>query len=313
MNERSYKHLFGPVPSRRLGRSLGVDLIPFKTCTYDCIYCQIGRTTNKTLEREQYVSPGPVLDEIRHILDHNPGIDCFTIAGSGEPTLNSEVGRVIRGIKDLTDIPVMVLTNGSLLNLPEVRDALLPADVVMPTLVSTQEVVYENIHRPHPDLKLANTLQGLEQFRKEYSGELRIELFLLAGMNALEAEVKSMAKLLAEIKPDQVQLNTAVRLAAEDFSYTVSRERLEDLAKLFTPPAEIIAKTPPVEQDRQWQAGADDVLNILKRRPMTAGDLAEVMGQHINQVDKLINYLLDKGLIQAEKWEGKTFFSARQG
>jgi wyosine [tRNA(Phe)-imidazoG37] synthetase (radical SAM superfamily) len=125
--------IYGPVPSRRLGISLGVDIVPFKTCSYDCIYCQLGRATNHTIKRGSFVPIDSVLKQIKDVVDQNSDIDYITFSGSGEPTLNSDTGEIICKIKDFTSIPIAVLTNGSLLWQQQVRKDLSSADLVVPS------------------------------------------------------------------------------------------------------------------------------------------------------------------------------------
>jgi wyosine [tRNA(Phe)-imidazoG37] synthetase (radical SAM superfamily) len=165
------KYIFGPVPSRRLGRSLGVDLVPYKTCTFDCIYCDLGRTTHKTVSRQSYVPPEEIQGELElylSVLDKKP--DYITLSGSGEPTLNTNVGEIIRKIKKITSTPAAVLTNGSLLSMDGVREDLSEADVVLPSLDAITPALFEYINRPHPSLGIEDIISGLIQFRKQYQG-----------------------------------------------------------------------------------------------------------------------------------------------
>ncbi len=209
MNDQRQHHIFGPVPSRRLGRSLGVDLVPFKTCTYDCIYCQLGRTTCKTHERKEWVPMDAVLEELKQKLATHP--DYITLSGSGEPTLCPRLGEIIERIKAMTSIPVAVLTNGSLLWLKEVRAAVALADVVMPSLDAGDDLLFQTVNRPHPEITFERLVSGLEQFRREFTGQYWLEVMLLAGHTALPAHVQKIAHWVQRIRPDRVQLNTATR------------------------------------------------------------------------------------------------------
>jgi wyosine [tRNA(Phe)-imidazoG37] synthetase (radical SAM superfamily) len=238
---KSGKYVFGPVPSRRLGRSLGVDLIPYKTCTYDCVYCQIGRTAQTTIERKVYAPAAAVIEQVRERLGRGAAPDVITISVSGEPTLHAGIGEVIAGIKGLTDVPVAVLTNGSLLFLPEVRRALMAADIVAPDLDAATEEVFRSINRPHPSLKLAEVLSGLRLFAGEYRGRLLVEVFVAEGLNADDAEMERIAAAARGLGSAQVQLNTVSRPPAESCARAVGRERMAELARLFEPPAEVIA------------------------------------------------------------------------
>ena len=222
------RYIFGPVPSRRLGRSLGVDLVPFKTCTYDCIYCQLGRTTNKTVERREWVPLDDVLAELKDKLATSP--DYITLSGSGEPTLHSRIGEVIEQIRSLTDVPVAVLTNGSLLWQEDVRRQLVTADLVVPSLDAGNRTVFQVVNRPHPDISFEKLLEGLAAFRNEYGGMYWLEVFVLAGYTAIPAEAQKLAECVRRIAPDRVQLNTVTRPPAEDYAMAVDRQRLEELA-----------------------------------------------------------------------------------
>ena len=167
MIDHAKKHTFGPVPSRRLGRSLGIDIVPFKTCTYNCIYCQLGRTTTNTTDRTEFVQIDSLLSEIHHVLEKNPEIDYLTLSGSGEPTLHSNIGKLISELKREFSYPVAVLTNGSLLYQPDVAQSLLQADVVLPTLAADSETVFQCIHRPHPSIHFDTVVNGIINFTKE--------------------------------------------------------------------------------------------------------------------------------------------------
>ena len=214
------KYIFGPVPSRRLGRSLGVDLVPYKTCTFDCIYCDLGRTTRKTVSRQSYVSPEEIQGELEltlSVLEKKP--DYITLSGSGEPTLNTNIGEIIRRIKEITSTPVAVLTNGSLLSSNEVRRDLSEADVVLPSLDAITPALFEYINRPHPSLKIEEIISGLIQFRKQYRGQIWLEVVFCRGVNDDKEEIEKLKGVIERIQPDRIQLNTPVRPPAEEFAY----------------------------------------------------------------------------------------------
>ncbi len=199
MSSSGFKYLYGPVPSRRLGRSLGIDLVPFKTCTYDCIYCQLGHTTNKTLERLSYVPVKEILNELKRKLATGERPDYISIAGSGEPTLHSYIGELIGMIKNMTNIPVAVLTNGSLLYLPEVRAALMQADLVIPSLDAGDEKMFQYVNRPHPDISFDNMVNGLIAFTRDFPGQVWLEVLLISGVTSMAADVKKIATLAKKI------------------------------------------------------------------------------------------------------------------
>ena len=220
--------VYGPVPSRRLGRSLGVDLVPFKTCTYDCVYCQLGPTTHKTATRERWVEPERVLDQVRGRLDSRP--DVIALAGSGEPTLYAGLGEVIDGIKAMSDVPLVVITNGSLLGRPDVQRDLAGADIVLPSLDAVDDASYRAVNRPHEDLGFDELVDGMAAFRASFSGEIWLEVMLLDGVTGTGPMVEKLARHADRIAPDRIQLNTVVRPPAEQDARPVSPEMLEHFA-----------------------------------------------------------------------------------
>jgi len=301
------KHIFGPVPSRRLGRSLGVDLVPFKTCSYDCIYCQLGRTTNKTVERREWVPLDEVLAELKDKLATQP--DYITLSGSGEPTLFSRLDELIASIRSMTKVPVAVLTNGSLLWQENVRRQLMDAHLVIPSLDAGHASMFQAVNRPHEGISFEQMLEGLIDFRQEYCGDYWLEVFLLAGHTAVDSELGKIAQCVRRIKPDRVQLNTATRPTAEDYAVMVDRKRLGDLAARFDPPAEVIADYRGVHAQSEFQAGRESVLEMIQRRPCSLDDIANGLNMHRNAVVKYIEELDASGLLQKRYSAGKTFYS----
>ncbi|MBW1895645.1 MAG: radical SAM protein, partial [Deltaproteobacteria bacterium] len=200
--------VYGPVPSRRLGRSLGVDLVPHKVCSYDCIYCQLGSTKQTTIERKPYLPANEILDQVREKLKKGIDADYITLAGSGEPTLNTEIGLLIHEIKQLTETPVAVLTNGSLLGNSQVRESLMEADVVLPSLDAHDEEGFQTINRPHSEIRLEAVLEGLSTFGKEYPGQIWLEVFILDGINATPTDATQFKQLVESVKPQKVHINT---------------------------------------------------------------------------------------------------------
>jgi wyosine [tRNA(Phe)-imidazoG37] synthetase (radical SAM superfamily) len=300
-------HLFGPVNSRRLGRSLGVDAIPFKTCTFDCIYCEVGPTTDLTLERRPYAVDA-IVQEIRAYFRqaHLPP-DFITLAGSGEPTLNTGLAEIIAAIRGVTEAPVAVLTNGSLLYLAEVRRALARADVVLPSLDAAREATFRRLNRPHPDLTLKMILKGLKAFRRVYAGQIWLEVMLLKGVNDDEAELTALRREIAEITPDKVQLNTAVRPVVEAWARPLNREDMEAAAAYLGPGVEIIAS---FDQAGPAGAGLTDaaLVEMLARRPMTARDLAQALGVPLPQVEKRLHRLQAAGLVSRDVYQEEGFY-----
>nr|MBN1229190.1 radical SAM protein [Anaerolineae bacterium] len=197
-------YVFGPVPSRRLGQSLGIDTIPLKTCNWNCVYCQLGRTQPLINERREYIPRKTILAQVRDALAaHRPGdIDWVTFVGSGEPTLHSGIGWLIQEVKAAGSLPVAVITNGSLLYLAEVRDALAAADAVMPSLDAGTVELYRRINRPHPEATFERLVDGLIAFRHQYGGKLWIEVMLVRGLNDTEPALQDIAAVLRRVNPD---------------------------------------------------------------------------------------------------------------
>ena len=302
-------YIFGPVPSRRLDRSLGIDLVPFKTCTYDCIYCQLGRTTLRTVERREWVPLDAVVAELKGALATRP--DYITLSGSGDPTLYSRLDELIESVHALTDIPVAVLTNGSLLWQPEVRRQLRLADLVIPSLDAGTNSLFQAVNRPHPEITFERLIEGLTLLRKEYGGAYWLETFILEGLTAGLSEARRIADLAADIGTDRVQLNTVTRPPAEDFALGVTRRRMEELAVLFRPPAEIITDFPGGHARPEFEATRDSVLQMIRRRPCTLEDIADGLGLHRNEVLKYVEDLVSAGRIEKVASGGKEYYAAR--
>ena len=302
-------HVFGPVPSRRLGRSLGVDLMPFKTCSYDCIYCQLGRTTCKTIERREWVPMDAVLDELKRKLACWP--DYITLSGSGEPTLHSRLGEIIEHIQMMTDVPVAVLTNGSLLWQPQVRAELALADVVLPSLDAGDAAKFDIINRPHSSLSFDQVIDGLIAFRGEFTGQYWLEVFLLAGYQAILADVDRIAALVKEIRPDRVQLNTVARPPAEEFALSVAREELARLARRFRLHAEVVVERPSRVVQRSRRLDTCGALDLLLRRPCTAEQAARGLGLNRLEILKHLEALVARGEIETSRHEGEVYYHAR--
>jgi wyosine [tRNA(Phe)-imidazoG37] synthetase (radical SAM superfamily) len=302
--------VFGPVPSRRLGRSLGVDLIPFKTCSYDCIYCQLGRTTRKTVERTEWIPLETVMEDLKPKLALKP--DWITLSGSGEPTLYSRLDELIDGIHALTDVPVAVLTNGSLLWQPEVRKQLMKADLVIPSLDGGDPETFQTINRPAPEISFETMLEGLIAFRQEFKNPYWLEILLLDGINADGEPLEHLIRCASAIAPDRIQLNTATRPPAEKYAVQVSQTRLNEIATQFNPPAEIIADYRGVHAQTDFVIQKTTILEMLSRRPCTLDDVADGLGIHRNEAIKYIEELKTANLLEIRKSGEQTFYSAKQ-
>jgi wyosine [tRNA(Phe)-imidazoG37] synthetase (radical SAM superfamily) len=300
------------VPSRRLGRSLGIDLVPYKVCTYDCIYCQLGRTTQLAVERRVHVPAETVLAECEAILAAGKQPDIISLAGSGEPTLNSTIGEVIRGLKQHTALPVAVLTNGALLWQKAVQEDLMAADLVLPSLDAGDERLFQMINRPHPEVSYARMVEGLATFRHHFAGAVWLEVLLLAGLTDTRDAVARIADQVKKIRPARVQLNTACRPPAETTAAPVSVERLEALAVLFPCPVDIISQDVPGAASAPPASVATeaDILAMLARRPCTAGDVARGLGIHINEALKYLEAMVTAHRLQRVVNDRGTFYTS---
>jgi wyosine [tRNA(Phe)-imidazoG37] synthetase (radical SAM superfamily) len=298
MNTPHYRYLFGPVPSRRFGRSLGIDLIPLKTCSLDCVFCQLGRTTNKTLDRDEYVPITDVIGELETWLKSGVEADYLTLSGSGEPTLHTQFGQVLDFLRH-QPIPSVLLTNGTLLYLPEVREAAGLARVVKVSLNAWDQPSFEWVNRPHQRLDFMTVYKGLQDFRNRFDGQLWLEVFLLAGINAMAKDAEKIARLARDLKPERIHLNTIARPPAEDFAAPVSMARLEQLASLFEPTAQIAAGFTP-RQTPKAIADEASILAMLARRPCTMKQVETAFGIHLNEVSKIFGQLMRNDRIRAD-------------
>ena len=304
------KYTFGPVPSRRLGMSLGVDIVPFKTCSLDCIYCQLGTTTSKSIERKSYVSKEAVLGELREVLDSKTErIDFITFSGSGEPALNSDIGKMISQIKAFTHIPVAVLTNGSLLYRDDVRRDLSRADLVVPSLDAVTESIFDKVNRPHEGLTAKMVIAGLRKFTQEFKGRIWLEIMIVKGVNDNPQELKQIADLARSLKLDRIHFNTVARPPAEEFALAVTAEKMQDIVDMFDNRAEVIVDFDRLIERHQHNEGIEEqIISLLKRRPCTVGDISNSLGVHRNEVIKYVNHLTSKGSIRRVKHVDKWYY-----
>jgi wyosine [tRNA(Phe)-imidazoG37] synthetase (radical SAM superfamily) len=317
------KYVFGPVPSRRLGRSLGVDIVPRKVCTLDCVYCQVGRTTELTVERGDFVPVEAVLADLQAALVRGPRPDYVTISGSGEPTLNVRLGEIIAGVRKITDVPVAIITNGTLLGEADVRRDCAGADLVAPSLDAGDEATYQRINRPTRGLTLAGLVDGLAAFRREFAGKYWLEVFVVAGVNDSPEQVAKMRGLIERINPDRVQVNTATRPTAEAEVGAVPAARLAEIARELGLKAEVIAEFkakaapspyPLPSRERGEEAAAEispeAVLALILRRPVTAEDIAAGLGAASGEVARVVAALGAAGRITVNHRGGKIYYEA---
>ncbi len=326
-----YQHLFGPIPSRRLGVSLGVDLVYHKVCNLDCVYCECGKTTEKVMGRKEYVPFEAVKRELAHYFANFPEPDAVTFSGSGEPTLHEDIGRVIDFIKqEKPDVRVVVLTNSTLLSDPVVRRNLLKADTVMPSLDAVFEKSFLKINRPCKELDCKGMIDGLIAFSREFTGELNLEIFILPGINDSDEELLGFQQVIDKVQPSLIQLNTLDRPGTVKNIVPATREELlrverilnRDNIQLIAKVANIISdsddkkKGDAAKKQKSPQLSteqlSDIILETIHRRPCTAEDLSMTLRQDQLRIEQLLAGFLEKGLIESSVRSRGTFYQTRK-
>jgi len=302
------KYTFGPVPSRRLGLSLGVDVIPNKLCSLDCVYCEVGVTDKRGLARKEYLPANEILAEVKEVIAEYPNLDHITISGSGEPTLNSKIGDIIRGIKQMTKVPVAVLTNGTLLNLPEVRRDLMDADIVSPSLDAVSADIFEKVDRPNPKLRINAVIDGIKAFRQEYQGRMWIEILFVKGMNDHDEEVFKMKQVLDEIQPEKVHLNTVIRPPAYAIAQPVGENRLKEIQKILGNRSEIVGIFKETHKTQEHTIDEQAILALLKRRAMTVDQMTESLAMRKEEIIISLKQLTREKFIKSRVFNGEEYY-----
>ena len=307
-----YKYVFGPVPSRRLGVSLGVDLVRHKICTMNCIYCECGETTNLTLDRMEYVPLNDIKEELKSFLDHNPDPDYITFSGSGEPTLNPCMGDFIDYIRTIRpNVRIAAITNSSLISLPDVKKALLKTDVILPSLDAVTQKVFQKINRPHPGLKAENIAKAIEEFSREFTGKIWLEVFVVPGVNDELSDIIALKEAIHRIRPDQLQLNTLDRPGTISTIIPASKEEMKWIAQIIDyPDTEIIARVSNNKPESFCQNDLEAaIIETIKRRPCTKTDLLNIFGNKEKILEDCLNTLINEGRIAARSGERGLFYN----
>ena len=313
------KYLFGPVNSRRLGLSLGIDIMPEKTCNFDCIYCEVGRTTQLTCERQEYVPTTDVLQEIDSYLadlGNKRMPDVFTVTGSGEPTLHSGIGQIIRYLKEQVGRPVAVLTNGSLMHLKEVREELAFADIVIPSLDAVTERSFQKINRPAHCVILPELIEGIKLFSREFRGQLWIEILFAKNINDTPEDISALQKVIREIAPECIHLNSVARPPVEKFAQPVSKRHLEkiaaQLATQFAGQVEIVMDFLKKKENNELPVLEGDIVRMLKRRPSTASDISESLGLQEEGLQDSLLALEKRGRITSTTHNEEKYYQSKE-
>jgi len=309
-----YKYLFGPVPSRRLGMSLGVDLVPHKVCSLDCVYCECGVTTNLVVKRKEYIPYETVISELELYFKNSPDPDYITFSGSGEPTLNSRIGDVLNFIKlKKPDIPIAVLTNGTLFYNKQVRSELLKADLVLPSLDAASTLSFQKINRPNSELNIENYIQGLVDFRKEFSGKIWLETLIIPGYNDHQEELERLKEAYVKISPDRIQINTLDRPGALQDIRSATLEELQKIVDFWKPlNVEIIASSLQRKKIASYRQDTEStILETIFRRPCTVDDLSKILGIHINELNKYLDVLEGDHKIETNRQDRGVFYKIK--
>lgn len=303
-------YIFGPVPSRRLGWSLGLDLLPYKTCSYDCIYCELGPTTCLTVDPVGLVEPGQVLAELESFLAAHPGpIDFLTISGSGEPTLHPALGQVMREMKRRFALPVALITNGSLLFKPEVLEQVRAADLIIPSLDAVDPESLAAVNRPHPDLNLDSLLSGLLALGQLKGPRIWLEILFVKGLNDREDQVERFKQIIEKINPERIQINTVVRPPVEAQALPLDTPGLGRIREQLGPRAEIIAR-PDRRRDRTIRL-EDEIITLVSRRPSTAEDIGQFIGRPPEETLALLQRLIETGQITRAPFHREVYYRSR--
>lgn len=315
--KRNPSYLFGPVPSRRLGISLGVDLVPYKTCTMDCVYCESGRTTDLTLKRSEFYPTEEIIREIDSYLSMKPELDYITFSGAGEPTLHSGIGEIIKFIKSsYPEYKICLLTNGILLQDEKTFNEVKGVDLIIPSLDAPNLDICRKINRPAGNIDQTSIIETLARFHRESDALFILEVFLIPGINDSEEAIKGFYEAIKKIQPDKVQLNSLDRPGTESWVPKIEQEDALRIKKILSDVADIeiigkFSKSQSSDNSKKkdkYQNLDQKVLDLISRRPCTSDDMVASLGFSKNTIGKLIHRMLEKGLILSEKRERGEFF-----
>jgi wyosine [tRNA(Phe)-imidazoG37] synthetase (radical SAM superfamily) len=274
------------------------------------VYCEVGVTDKRGLARKEYFLAKDILAEVKEVIGEYPDLDHITISGSGEPTLNSRIGDIIRGIKQMTSVPVAVLTNGTLLDDPAVRRDLMDADIVSPSMDAVTPEVFEKVDRPNPKLRIDNIIDGIRKFRQEYKGRMWMEILFVAGINDQDDEVYKMKQVIDEIQPEKVHLNTVIRPPAYSFAQPTSQERLMEIQKILGERSEIVGIFKETRKTGEHNVDGQAILALLKRRAMTLDQMTESLAMRKEEIITSLKELNQEKFIKSYMFNGEEYYQA---
>lgn len=310
--EQRFKYVFGPVRSRRLGKSLGVNHVPYKTCTYSCVYCQLGRTINQVIERTAFYDPSEIVNEVREFLAKwSSEVDCITLVPDGEPLLDERVGLLIAGIKEITDKPVAVLSNGSLLYVEEARESLLGADIVSVKVDAVSEETWRRINRPHRELSLSRVLEGMLEFSRSFKGRLLTETMLVEGLNTKLDEVELVAEYIKALNPWRSYISIPVRPPAELFVKPPRPEVLVAVYNVFaeklgSSKVELLNLPEPPEFKVHGEPEAW-LLNLVSVHPLRLSYALRTLRDVVEDPEQFVNKLVEEKKVKVVEFSGEYF------
>ncbi len=306
------KYIFGPVPSRRLGLSLGVDLMPHKTCSLDCVYCECGRTTTLTIEDREYVPLEEVMEELSDFLSRKPEIDHITFSGSGEPTLHSGIQEIIRFIKsDYPDYKTALLTNGTLFSMPRVRKRVKDVDIIIASVDAASENAFRKINRPHSDLDLSMVIDGISSIKKEYKNQFMIEIFIIPGVNDTVHEIALIRNAIDKIGAENIFLNSLDRPGAERWVLPADKKTLAGIKDSIYKSDIIQHSDNGAAYGNHLKDYGSDIISTLRRRPCTLEDISQIIGVSIEDVKKQLELLVENKEVETEGMQRGVFYKLK--
>jgi len=306
------KYIFGPVPSRRLGLSLGVDLMPHKTCSLNCVYCECGRTTTLTIEDREYVPLEEVMKELSDFLSKKPKIDYITFSGSGEPTLHSGIQEIIGFIKlDYPGYKTALLTNGTLFSMPRVRKRVKDADIIIASVDAASENAFRKINRPHSDLDLSIVIDGISYLKKEYKNQFMIEIFIVPGVNDTKHEIALIRNTIDKIGAENIFLNSLDRPGTERWVLPADKKTLAGIKDSIYKSDIIQHSDNGAAYGKRLKDYGPDIISTLRRRPCTLEDISQITGVNIEDVKKQLELLVENGEIETEVMQRGVFYKLK--